>query len=204
MASDRRLGEDGAALVEAALVLPILLLLVFGLLEISFYFWTWGLAGKAAQLGARRAVLSDAVAVGPGLDPAESATYWDGLPPGEPCFPEPGRASPCPEFTVRCDQASGCRCTGDACRFTFSAARLTPILSAMRTVLPDLQAANVEVSYATNGFGYVARPVPVPVDVRVSLVGLSYKPLFFADLFGASLPLRASARLPSEDLITRR
>lgn len=202
--NDLRPDQEGAALVEAALVLPLLLLLVFGLLDISLYVWTEGLAAKAVQLGARRAVVSDAVAVGPGLDPADSATYWDGLPPGAPCFPQAGGEQPCPGFSVRCDAAGGCRCTGDACRFRFAAGRLTPILTAMRAVMPDLTPDNVEVSYATNGLGYVGRPVPVPVDVRVSLVGVHYVPLFFADLFGASLPLRATAELPSEDLLTRR
>ena len=204
MPSDFRANDDGAALVEAAFVLPILLLLVFGLMEISLYFWTWSLAIKATQLGARRAVLSDPVAVGPGLDAAESSTYWDGLPPGATCFPAPGGRSPCPAFAVQCDLKDGCRCTGGACQFRFAATRLTPILRAMQAVMPDLKPDNVEVSYATNDLGYVARPLPVPVDVRVTLVGVHYTPLFLGDIFGASLPLRASAQLPSENLLIRR
>ncbi len=195
--------EGGAALVEAALVLPILLLLVFGILEISFYFWTSSLASKAVQLGVRRAILSDAVAIGPGLDRAESTTYWDGRPPGTSCSPAPDGTSACPRFSVACGAASGCQCTGDACRFGFSARRLTPILKAMQAVMPDLTAGNIEVTYTTNGFGYVTRPVPVPVNVQVRLVDMSYKPLFLRDLLGASLMLRASAQLPSEGLLTR-
>lgn len=204
MPGELRSADGGAALIEAALVLPVLLLLVLGIMEISLYFWTSGLAGKAVQLGARRAAVSSPVAVGPGLDAGESAAYWNGLPPGTSCFPAPGAASPCPRFAVRCDLADGCRCTGDACRFRFDAARLRPILAAMQAVMPDLRSENVEVSYATNGLGYVARPAPVPVDVRVSLVGLSYRPLFLADVLGAALPLRASAQVPGEALITAR
>lgn len=203
MPGDLLRDDGGAALVEAALVLPILLLLVFGVLEISFYVWTSSLASKAVQLGVRRAVLSDAVAVGPGLDPAESATYWDGRSPGTPCFPAPDGTSACPRFSVTCGSLSACQCTGDACRFSFSAQRLTPILKAMQSVMPDLTAGNIEISYTTNGLGYVTRPVPVPVDVRVRLVDLSYKPLFLGDLLGSSVMLRASAELPSEGLLTR-
>lgn len=203
MANDLLSGEDGAALLEAMLVLPVLLLLVFGLSDVSLYFWNKGLALKAVQLGARRAVVSDAVAVGPGLDRAESATYWYGLPPGARCFPEPGRPSICPSFSVRCDLRAGCQCSGDACRFRLAPGRLRPIVAAMQAVLPDLKPENVRVSYATNGFGYVAQPVPVPVDVRIDLVGLSYTPLFLGDLWGKSLPITASAILPSESLITR-
>ena len=203
MSNDAGSNEDGAALIEAALLLPILLLLVFGVMEISLYFWTWGLAIKATQLGARRAVISSSVAVGPGLDVGDSASYWDGLPPGARCFQKPGSRSICPEFAVRCDLATGCQCTGEACQFRFSATRLAPILKAMQAVMPNLKPDNIEISYAANGLGYVARPGPVPVDVRVSLIGVRYTPIFLGDIFGASLSLHASALLPSEDLLTR-
>ncbi|WP_375461856.1 TadE/TadG family type IV pilus assembly protein [uncultured Enterovirga sp.] len=195
--------EGGAALIEAALLLPVMLLLLFGLIEISLYGWTSGLSAKAVQLGVRRAVLSDAVAVGPGLDPAESATYWDGLSPGRRCFPEPGGVSACPVFSVVCDVADGCRCTGSPCRFRFSAARLAPVLAAMRAVMPNLKLENIRVSYTTNGLGYVQRPVPVPVDVGVTLVRVAYRPLLLGQLLGDTLPIRASARQPGESLATR-
>ena len=73
MASDLAGNESGAALVEAAMVLPIVLLLVFGLTEVSLYLWTRSLAVKAVQLGARQAVVSSPVAIGPGLDPVDVA-----------------------------------------------------------------------------------------------------------------------------------
>ena len=203
MRSEASRSEEGAALVEAALILPVMLLLLFGLVEISLYFWNASLAAKAAQLGARRAIVSDAVAVGPGLDPAESEGYWDGLPPGLRCFPAGQGASACPQFAVQCDATTGCRCEGGGCRFTYAAARLTPILRAMQAVMPSLKPENVRVGYATNGLGYVGRPLPVPVDVSVSLIGLNHRPLFLGDLMGSMLPLRGAARLPSEDLTSR-
>ena len=203
MANDIAGHESGAALVEAALVLPIVLLLVFGLTEVSLYLWTRSLAVKAVQLGARQAVVSSPVAIGLGLDPINNAGFWDGLPPGLRCFPSDGGRSPCPGFKVRCASGTGCRCMGDPCGFTFAVARLQPILRAMKAVLPDVQATNIEVSYATNGLGYAARPGPVPVDVEVSLVGFTYHPLFLGDIFGQSLPIAAAAVLPSEGLSTR-
>ncbi|MDX7951722.1 TadE/TadG family type IV pilus assembly protein [Lichenihabitans sp. Uapishka_5] len=204
MANDLATDEDGAALVEAALVLPIVLLLVFGLTEVSFYVWTRSLAVKAVQLGARQAVVSSPVAIGPGLDPVDSMGFWNGLTPGLRCFPAAdGGGSPCPGFQVRCGMSAGCACKGEACGFTFSAARLQPILRAVKAVLPDATAENIEVSYATNGLGYAARPGPVPVDVEVRLVGFSYHPLFLGDIFGQALPITASAILPGESLSTR-
>lgn len=195
--------EEGAALIEATLILPLLLLLVLGMSEISLYLWNWSLAQKAVQLGVRRAIVADAVAAGPGLDPEASTTYWDGLPPGLSCAPAGGTRSPCPTFTVACDAAQGCSCQGGSCGFILAAAKLTPILRAMQAVMPDLQPRNVRVRYATNGLGYVGRPVPVPVDVTVSLVDARYETLFLGNFLGPVLPLRASAQLPSESLLSR-
>jgi hypothetical protein len=193
--------ESGAALIEAALVLPVLLLVLFAVAEISLYLWNAELAAKAVQLGLRRAVVSDAVARGPGLDPGDSEGYWDGLAPGLRCAP--AERSPCPSFTVTCGLTGPCACRGDACRFTFSPARGAPILAAMRAVLPSIGPGNVEITYATNGLGYVGRPPPIPVDVTLRLVGYEYTPLFLGSLFGARMPLRAAATLPGEGLLTR-
>lgn len=194
--------EDGAALLEAALVLPILLLLVLGLTDICLYFWNAALVGKAAQLGARRAIVSDPVAIGPGLDAADAVTFWGTLPPGSRCYGSSGEQRGCPDFTVVCD-AAACRCTGSACGFRLAATRLAPIVGAMRGVLPDVTVGNVEIAYATNGLGYVARPGPVPVDVRVTLKGLAYRPFFLQAVLGDVVPLAASVRLPSESLTSR-
>lgn len=193
--------ETGAALVEAALVLPVLLLLVLGAAEISLYLWNAELAAKAVQLGLRRAVVSDPVAAGPGLDPAESAAYWDGLPPGLRCTS--AVPSPCPTFSVTCSLAGPCTCRGEVCRFVLVADRAEPILAAMRAVLPSLARSNVEVTYATNNLGYVGRPIPVPVDVTLRLVKHDYVPVFLGDVLGGRLPLGAAATRPGEDLATR-
>ena len=191
--------EAGAALVEAALVLPVLLLLVLSVAEISLYLWNANLAAKAVQLGLRYTIVSDAVAFGPGLD-RDSSDYWNDLTPGQRCVASD--RDPCPRFSVTCSLAGSCSCQG-TCRFTPAPARGTPILHAMRAMLPDLTSANVEISYTTNGLGYVGRPTPVPVNVTVRLVRYSSPTLFLGDLFGGRLPLIATASAPSEDLLTR-
>jgi Flp pilus assembly protein TadG len=57
MNKSHRMGEDrGATLVEAALVLPIFFLLVFGLLEFGFGFKDWLTINHAAREGARVSV----------------------------------------------------------------------------------------------------------------------------------------------------
>jgi Flp pilus assembly protein TadG len=51
-----RNGERGAALVEAALTLPILLLLMVGIFEVGRAYETWQVLTNAAREGARMAV----------------------------------------------------------------------------------------------------------------------------------------------------
>jgi len=57
MTEGYRMGEDqGATLVEAAIVLPIFFLLIFGLLEFGFGFKDWLSINHAAREGARVSV----------------------------------------------------------------------------------------------------------------------------------------------------
>jgi Flp pilus assembly protein TadG len=53
----RKIGFRGTACVEAAVILPLLMLLVFGFIEIGFYLDSHQLLQDAARQGARAAVL---------------------------------------------------------------------------------------------------------------------------------------------------
>jgi Flp pilus assembly protein TadG len=55
----RRHDDRGAAAVEFALVLPILIVLVFGIIQYGIYFWARQSAVAAAREGARRASVGD-------------------------------------------------------------------------------------------------------------------------------------------------
>ena len=61
---DSKLLRDisGAILVETTIVLPMFLLLVLGTIDVTYMFYEWALANKAAYVGARVAVVSDPVA----------------------------------------------------------------------------------------------------------------------------------------------
>ena len=191
---------QGAALIEAALILPVLLVVVFGMAELALFIWQTNSAEKAVQLGARQAIVSPSVAVGAGLTPDESETYWSGLPLGERCAPAANGSSICPVFTVTCRVTVGCVCEGSSCKFTLSESRLVTILTAMRAALPRLRPEQVEISYANNYLGYVGQPLPVPVDVRVTIVDLHYDMMFLGGKLGPSIPITASAVFPSEHM----
>jgi Flp pilus assembly protein TadG len=66
----RTRNEDGAAAVEMALVLPILLLLVFGIIEFGFIFNRYISVTHAAREGVRHLAL--------GVDPTEAELKAEG------------------------------------------------------------------------------------------------------------------------------
>ena len=197
LASDTK----GAALIEATLVLPVLLIVMFGMADLALFLWQTNSAQKAVQLGTRQAIVSPSVAIGAGLTPVESEAYWYGLPLGQRCAPSAANGnSVCPVFNVTCSVITGCICEGPSCKFSFSETRLLPILAAMRAALPGLRPEQVEISYATNYLGYVGQQVPVPVDVGVKIINLRYDLMFLGDKFGPSIPITASAIFPSEHM----
>ncbi len=195
-----RSNQDGAALIEAALILPVLLVVVFGMADLALFLWQLNSAGKAVQLGARKAVVSEPVARGAGLTQGESAGYWNGMTLGESCAPRPDGSSACPVFRVTCSIKLRCVCETGRCDFALAEERFAPIESAMRAVLPQLRADQIELTYATNHLGYVGRPIPVAVDVTVRITEMRYELLFLGGLIGRFLPIRAAVTLPGENM----
>lgn len=53
MTTQRRKGGRGQALVEFALVIPILLLILFAIIDISRYVYSWNALNEASRAGAR-------------------------------------------------------------------------------------------------------------------------------------------------------
>lgn len=207
---------SGAALVEGAVVLPLFVLIIVGLLDLGLFFWQWNAADKAVHAGARRAIVWDPVASGSGLTAVD--TIWDPTKLGQSCFVA---ASGCPTLKVVCTSA-GCGCTGTGCTGGYALydrsklAKSDPLydgtrkqvlaelVDVMKPLLPQLTAQNVSVTYESNRLGFVGRPGAVPADVTVSLQNLSYDFIILDKIvaaMGQTLPIRASATLPSEDLV---
>ncbi len=53
--------DDGAVAVEFALIAPLLLLLVFGLIQYGFYFWSMQGGSSAVREAARRAAVGEPI-----------------------------------------------------------------------------------------------------------------------------------------------
>ena len=96
--------EDGGPLVEVAIILPILILFLFGGVDFMNALYQWNAAAKAVEIGARIAAVSDPIASG--LTSIADNALSSGVASG----------SPMPDFTVECDGgASACSCTSGAC-----------------------------------------------------------------------------------------
>ena len=203
----------GSVLVESTIVIPIFLLLVFGTIDATYMLYDWALANKAAYVGARLAVVSNPVA----QNITSSINYTSGQLQnmGQLCFDSSGAP------TGNCYSTALVSCTSTSCvpnTYGFTSANFTSILTAMQRIYcPGVQsancrlkAANVTVSYQTNGTGFVGEPGGLPMNVTVSITGLTHEFYFIGPLmkvFGgtfsnvANIPTFATT-LPSEDMTT--
>ncbi|MBT2187261.1 TadE/TadG family type IV pilus assembly protein [Sphingobium nicotianae] len=182
----------GASAAEFAMVLPLLLLFIFGAIDVGRLMWTWNEAEKATQMGVRFAVATDLV-------PSDLATYSyaaNGVPQGDPV---PESAFP----GVSCDSAT-CACkSGGSCPFgmTRNGDAFNRLVARMAQLEPDIKAANVTVDYGYSGLGYAGDPNGPDVSplVTVNLRNVVFQPITLL-LFGASITLPSfSATLSLED-----
>jgi Flp pilus assembly protein TadG len=182
--------SSGASLVEFTLVFPVVMLVALGSVDVAFMLFEWGEANKATFAGARRAVVLDPVAT-----EATNPTYSTaGTQLGKPCFnPATGVAdtnSSCPTVSTVCTPAA----TGGSCTNSYTwnetaftnptatNAWQTGIFDTMQAVFPSLQRQNVQISYTTNGLGFVGRPNGLPINVTVSIRCMTHEFYFLGAL----------------------
>ena len=176
-----RLDRSGASAAEFTLVLPLLLLLLFGIIDAGRFLWEVNKAEKATQVGARVAVVTDVLA--PGLT---SAGYVGvgGLTQGD-LIPASALG------LVTCTNAS-CTCTTSPCPAlgTMLPANFTRIYDRMRAMKRDITPATVRVTYRGSGLGYAGDPNGMDVSplVTVQLTGVQFRPAIGLMLRSVTLP----------------
>ena len=179
-----------ASAAEFALVLPLLLLFLFGVIDVGRFMWEVNQAEKATQVGARMAIVTTPVS--PGLVEADFASST--LPAGA-LIPASALGQ------VKCTSAS-CVCTGTCPTMTstVNSTAFNAIVARMAQIKPDIAAANVEISYRGSGFGYAgtaasgpgggsAPPETMEISplVTVALIGVQFTPI--TSLLFASITL---------------
>jgi hypothetical protein len=188
------LADDRASsAAEFAMVLPLLLILIFGLIDAGRFMWDYNRAEKATQMGARFAAVADP-AVG-GLA-NYSFSLSDGIPQGNPV--------PTANFgSITCSNTACGSCTGSVCgSLTYNSAAFTNIANRMIQIYPAITAANVRVTYRNVGLGFAGDPDNSDVSplITVTLTGMQFRPIT-TRIFNAAFNMPAfSASVTGEDL----
>lgn len=187
--------SGGASAAEFALVLPLLLILLFGIIDGGRWIWTYNKAAKATHMGARFAVVADPVA--PGV--ASSYLGVGGLTQGD--------LIPASAFGKITCTNSGCSCSTTPCPAigTVDAQDFTNIVDRMRLFMPEVQASNVVVEYSSSGLGYAGNPTGpdlsplVTVKLGPPATPVQFRPLTSLLLATLNMPTFTTS-LTAEDL----
>jgi Flp pilus assembly protein TadG len=176
-----RLDRSGSSAAEFALVLPLLILMLLGIIDGGRYLWETNEAEKATQVGARMAVVTDVISTGLGT---QNYVGVGGLTQGDLIPASAISTITCTETACTC---SGSCPTGYATADTTSFDRIVQRMSFMK---PDIVASNVTVSYRGSGLGYAGDPngmEPSPL-VTVELTGVQFRPLVLFNAVAFNLP----------------
>ncbi|MBY6127093.1 pilus assembly protein [Qipengyuania aquimaris] len=170
----------GAMAAEFALVLPILIIFLLGIMDVGYYAWAINRGEKATQMGARWAVATDMI-------PSGLATYSFASQGGI----SQGTVVPISAFPGVTCRNTGCTCNG-SCSFgtTANTAAFDAIVSRMQDFKHNIEPANVEVEYSWSGLGYAGDPngPDVAPIITVRLVNLEHNPLYGILIGSVDLP----------------
>jgi hypothetical protein len=199
---------QGAAVgAEFAMVLPLLIVLIVGVVDVGRFMWTWNRAEKATQMGVRYAAVTDmgdTVRDDPlTVDVNEDAGIWTydfytagGIPRGD--------AIPEAAFGGATCTASGCTCIPDTLPCGSASAAFTSTVARMQAFMAEIQPENVTIEYGYSGLGYSGDPYGSDVNPLITIklgqpTPISFEPaLGYLLGFDLTLPSFAST-LPMED-----
>ncbi|MCM3417813.1 TadE/TadG family type IV pilus assembly protein [Sphingopyxis alaskensis] len=179
----RSTGAGPAA--EFALVLPLILIFLLGIIDVGRFAWEVNRAEKATQTGARWAAATNMIANG--LAGYSFATGVDRIPAGTPV---PASAFPGISCASNGTTAT-CTCLG-TCNFPTTAdnAAFATLIDRMNDIKPDIAPANVIVEYRNSGLGFSGDPngPNVAPIISVQLRDLDFVPLTLM-LFSGTIDL---------------
>lgn len=175
-----------ASAAEFALVLPVALLFLLGIIDVGRYSWQMNQIEKAAQMGVRYAVVTDIVEGGLAThDFKGNTSCGDALEAGDRICADALSKVVC--------TATTCQCTGTCPHTTdYNGDAFTNILGRVQAFAPAVGSGNMTVEYAGSGLGYAGDPqIAIAPVVTVRLTGLDFAAI---SLLGTSFDLPDIAR----------
>ncbi len=172
-----------ASAAEFALVLPLLIILLFGIIDAGRYMWNINKAEKAVQMGVRMAVVTDSVSstVNQSFVGQCATPLTDGDPIPANCFTQ-----------VTCSGSGGAAtCTAG----TANSTAFNRVVTRMQRFMPEIQGSNVQIIYSPSGLGYAGNPNGPDVAplVTVRLSGLTFNPIVTLAFLSVGLPAARSS-----------
>ncbi len=181
----RRLFSDrvAATAAEFALVVPLLILFLFGIIDVGRLMYEWNLAEKSTQMGVRYAVVTDIVPTGLIDYDFTTVGVTQGSPVNSTLFPGVSCTGTATTAT--------CTCKG-TCAFplTGSSAAFNNIVTRMRLMDGGIDHANVVVDYDPSGLGFAGNPYGPDVApiVTVTLRDMEFAPIT-TQIFAATIDM---------------
>jgi hypothetical protein len=182
-----RLDRSGAGAAEFALVLPLLVLLLFGIIDGGRFLWEANKAEKATQAGARVAIVTDVMD-----DGLANEQYVDQVVGGVTLTQ--GDVIPAAALgELECTE-TGCACISGTCPTIDEPAdysvRFNRVVQRMQFMKEDIDPSDVTITYRGSGLGFAGDPNGMEIAPLVTVeLDASFDPLV---LFGA-----ASIKLPT-------
>ena len=193
--------DRGSSAAEFALILPIFLLFLLGLIDVGRFAWSFNELEKSTQTGARWAVATDIIPSGLiDYSFAVSSAVPQGTPVKETefsainCIGSGSVATPtatCSCAPARSGGSTVCPTGLSLLPGTRGTAAFKLLLARMNQIYPSIQPANLVVSYVNSGLGFSGDPngPDVAPIVTVSVQNLQF-PLLF--MLGTSVGMPTS------------
>lgn len=180
----------GGSAAEFALVTPLVVLFLLGIVDAGRLAWEINRAEKATQIGARWAAVTDMVPGG--LRDYSFATSGTVVQAGTPVPASlfPGVSCSSNGTTTTCSCAASGSCAFPLTVDTSGSANFSAIVNRMSGIKSGIAAANVVIDYNYSGLGFAGDPngPDVAPIISVKLRNLQFQPLL-GILFKANIPL---------------
>lgn len=181
------LDRTAAGAAEFALVLPLLILFLFGIIDGGRYLWEVNKAEKSTQAGARVAIVTDV------LDGGLANQTYVGQTIGGVTLTQ-GDVIPMAALgELRCTN-TGCSCISGTCPTVVApgdyATRFGRVFERMEFMKPGIVPTNVRITYRGSGLGFAGDPNGMEIAplVTVELNGVQFRPLVLFNAVAITLP----------------